>query len=100
MAHQIGSKWVIDLLMNNPASRSAFHAMRQRQMSCEQAQGELLTAFLGCLWEMKNEEPNRWLSILEGLKEGRSAQTLLPRYFCGQNADIIDSHGTISRKSR
>jgi hypothetical protein len=67
---------VSEMVRDNSAVRSTFEAMREHRMSSEEARGELGRAFLGCLWEMEMGLPNRWLQVLNGLREGRSTEEL------------------------
>ena len=78
--NQTASSFIRELLNDNQNVRSAFDAMRGRRIPCEEAQAELLHAFLGCLWEMKRGLPNRWLQLLAGLSAGYSTEELLPEY--------------------
>jgi hypothetical protein len=72
--------FICQLLRDNDDVRSAFNAMRCRRISCEEAQAELLRAFLACLWEMERGLPNRWLQLLAGLSAGYSTEDLLPEH--------------------
>jgi hypothetical protein len=74
--------FVSDLLRDNQNVCSVFQTMRERRIPCEEARAEIGRAFLGCLWEMERGLPNRWLQILDGLREGRSTAELFPKYWC------------------
>jgi hypothetical protein len=71
---------VRELLRDNPEVRSAFDAMRKRQLSSEEARAELGRAFLACLWEMERGRQNRWLQVLHGLRDGHSTEELVAEY--------------------
>jgi hypothetical protein len=83
------SKFVFELLGEHPSVRSAFEAMRRRNIPAEEARAELISSFLGCLWEMEKGLPNRWPQIVNGLSEGRSSKELVPEYFAEQSGDAL-----------
>jgi hypothetical protein len=69
---------VKDLLRENPDARLAVDAICKRGMSRREAEAEIGRAFLACMWETSKGMPNRWLAVLESMREGRTTTELFP----------------------
>jgi hypothetical protein len=69
---------VKDLLRENPDARLTVHAICKRGMSRREAEAEIGRAFLACIWEQSKGMPNRWLAVLESMREGRTTAELFP----------------------
>jgi hypothetical protein len=69
---------VRSVIRDNPDAASALAAMRQRGLPRREAEEEIASALLGCLWEASRGLPDRWLAVIRGLEQGKSAASLFP----------------------
>jgi hypothetical protein len=69
---------VENMIRDNADVKAAFHAMRLRGLSRQEAKGEIGRAFLGCWLEDLRKMPDRWEEVLRALAKGKSTMELFP----------------------
>lgn len=78
---------VRNVIREDPRVRQAFSAMRERGMSESEAEAEIGRAFLGCLWEVWKEMPDRSANVWSALAAGSSAVELFPDELYGAGGE-------------
>jgi hypothetical protein len=63
---------------DNPDAARAAAAMRRRGVPQAEVEKEIARALLGCLWEAERGLPDRMAAVLNGLKQGKTAELLFP----------------------
>ena len=78
---------VENILQEDENARMTYDALIARGLSGQDSREEIARAYLGCMWEVWNGMPDRWLDVLSSLREGRACAELFPDAIYDTDAD-------------